>query len=1216
MKPAPVQPYYIHAPRSLHDADQSTVQLHMLCHQLNRAGYAAYLSGAPVVNGDWWTPMLCPQTMAAHYLAGLVPIAIQEESRGEFELPGLQVQMVLASQSNDPGYAQPRFISTRPGQPEWNEDALRLALPWFDPALLERIDPSEQRSGALVYSGRLPGPGFTLRPEHAGLRDVSPHAALPLGTRERWQALGTAQVLFAYAAGSIVTEARLLGCQVVYVANDHQLQRFPGHDLDTWGVAANSLDRPLDARAYSPAMFRQHVAQLLHDGPALLNRFIAATQAAAAALQPAQGWQPRHLHAVEPLLPAAPEERARRADEQATEALCKAYALWKTKAAPSEVHSDICAELVGSGVVRPPTVHLFARGRSAESIADTLDSLGAGWLQPRCIVVHADIDPPCDPAELGEGLHWSGPSGSASANGMPGCDDEWTVLLDAGTRLEPYSLIELLASAAGSAAQVVYAAHDVALSEEQHLPHFSGGANLEWLRGTNYLGGVVVVRTAAWLPLPDRWHYACAYRLALRASATHGAAALHYVDQVLSHSPPHLASGQEAQEFTVAQQELEQAYPGATLAASELVGCWVPQYPDPGSALTLLVPTGKQPGYLRSLLLSCVRMYASGTFKEALLLAQDEDLASMQQFVGEWQHAEQLPLRLLATGCGSYNHARSLNIGLRAARTELVLVCDDDVELLDGVALPALRRLFTQKDIAIAAPRLVLQHGETPTVLAGPQVAGNDAMLHNYVGVRQGIAERGHHNRLQMAQDVAGVHGACWLGHRDAILAVGGLDEANTPLFQTMTDLGYRLQQSGWRLVWTPRANVLHAGGATLRLLRRDPIQALALSQAALREQHHMRARWLDFVGSLTLYSKHLRGDQPYVLDVDLVCRWRHDYRMRPRVLAQPLSSGSGQYRVIEPLDALQMHSLAETCAVTPPKAGVKMRRILNALDISRLKPDRVLVQHSILDEDIANLRAIRDAHPDVFLVQLVDDLTSELPAAHPNHAFGQREGHTRMVQALNLSDRLVVSTQPLADYYRQYCPDVHVVPNALDPHHWGGLAHTERQSRERLRLGWAGAAQHLGDLRLVASVVRALAPEVDWIFMGMCPDELRPYIKEFHPFVSYKDYPAKLASLDLDIAIAPLEDNPFNACKSNLRLLEYGAMGWPVVCSDVYPFRTANPPVLRVPNDEQAWLSALRRLMDDPQLRRAQGHALHEWLQRNFLLEHHVEAWRKALLH
>jgi hypothetical protein len=69
---------------------------------------------------------------------------------------------------------------------------------------------------------------------------------------------------------------------------------------------------------------------------------------------------------------------------------------------------------------------------------------------------------------------------------------------------------------------------------------------------------------------------------------------------------------------------------------------------------------------------------------------------------------------------------------------------------------------------------------------------------------------------------------------------------------------------------------------------------------------------------------------------------------------------------------------------------------------------------------------------------------------------------------------------------------------------------------------------------------------------LGMCPDKLRPYVHEFHSGVPIEEYPRKLASLNLDLALAPLEENAFNECKSNLRLLEYGACGFPVIATDI----------------------------------------------------------------
>lgn len=215
------------------------------------------------------------------------------------------------------------------------------------------------------------------------------------------------------------------------------------------------------------------------------------------------------------------------------------------------------------------------------------------------------------------------------------------------------------------------------------------------------------------------------------------------------------------------------------------------------------------------------------------------------------------------------------------------------------------------------------------------------------------------------------------------------------------------------------------------------------------------------------------------------------------------------------------------------------------------------------------------------------------------------------MLQALVQSDRLIVTTQPLADLYGKHVPDVWIMPNTLGET-WRDLRR-EPQARQRLRVGWVGAGQHRGDLDLVNEVVRRLAPEVDWVFMGMHTPEMAPYLKEFHGFVAIADYPKKIASLDLDIAIAPLEDNRFNQCKSNLRLLEYGAMGWPVVCSDVYPYRTRNAPVIRVSNEPDAWVAAIRSLYNEP-LRRQQAQRLSHWVDRYFWLSDVIPSWSEAL--
>ena len=53
---------------------------------------------------------------------------------------------------------------------------------------------------------------------------------------------------------------------------------------------------------------------------------------------------------------------------------------------------------------------------------------------------------------------------------------------------------------------------------------------------------------------------------------------------------------------------------------------------------------------------------------------------------------------------------------------------------------------------------------------------------------------------------------------------------------------------------------------------------------------------------------------------------------------------------------------------------------------------------------------------------------------------------------------------------------------------------------------------------------------------------------------------------------------------------------------------------MLRVLNQHQAWMEALRPLLQDAALRRRQGQALHDWQQRHYQVQSHVDAWFHAI--
>ena len=132
---------------------------------------------------------------------------------------------------------------------------------------------------------------------------------------------------------------------------------------------------------------------------------------------------------------------------------------------------------------------------------------------------------------------------------------------------------------------------------------------------------------------------------------------------------------------------------------------------------------------------------------------------------------------------------------------------------------------------------------------------------------------------------------------------------------------------------------------------------------------------------------------------------------------------------------------------------------------------------------------------------------------------------------------------------------------------------------------------------------------------MGMCLPELRPYVAEEYGWTVFAEYPEKMASLNLDLAIAPLEINAFNEAKSNLRLLEYGAMRWPVICTDIFPYQTNNAPVCRLANESRLWIEAIRARVHDLDAAYREGDELWSWVNRHYWLEDHLQDWQQALI-
>ncbi|WP_372178971.1 glycosyltransferase [Xanthomonas axonopodis pv. phyllanthi] len=455
--------------------------------------------------------------------------------------------------------------------------------------------------------------------------------------------------------------------------------------------------------------------------------------------------------------------------------------------------------------------------------------------------------------------------------------------------------------------------------------------------------------------------------------------------------------------------------------------------------------------------------------------------------------------------------------------------------------------------------------------------------------------ESGYLQRLQLDQNYSALSGECLMLPRQLFLDAGGFVEEPALAPWSDVDLCLRLQQAGFLNVFAARAQLL--------IDPPEPTPASALDEEA------MYARWLPVMANDPAYHPGFSLDPGAGFTLaDPRASWRplQSWRPLPSVMALPADiEGCGHYRVIQPLRALREAGMAE---------GVLFNGYLEISELARQDPDVVILQRQVGEARLEAMRRMK-ALSRAFKVYELDDYLPNLPLKNAHREHMPKDILKTVRRGLGMVDRFVVSTPALAEAFAGLHSDIRVAENRLPPHWWEHLpARAERQGGKP-RIGWAGGASHTGDLELIADVVKELAGEVEWVFMGMYPFALRQHIHQFQPGVPIDEYPAALAALDLDLALAPVEQNLFNECKSNLRLLEYGACGYPVIASDVRCY-LGTPPVTLVKNRYRDWIGAIREHLADLDATRAKGAALREVVRRDWMLSgSNLDTWRAAWL-
>lgn len=267
-----------------------------------------------------------------------------------------------------------------------------------------------------------------------------------------------------------------------------------------------------------------------------------------------------------------------------------------------------------------------------------------------------------------------------------------------------------------------------------------------------------------------------------------------------------------------------------------------------------------------------------------------------------------------------------------------------------------------------------------------------------------------------------------------------------------------------------------------------------------------------------------------------------------------------------------------------------------------------------------------------------------EVETRHPLfHYYKHINYKEHSIDLIERSDVVTTTNERLAEIISKFNKNVHILPNFIspvDPQFQG----TKQGASPFIRFGWVGAKYHINDVKLLRDSLDKLYSDQHLfdkyrvIYGGYITDgEGRPEpnseairglllgnnnAKGVHHFGLLKAQEVnQYATMyhSIDVALAPLEATRYNECKSELKIVEAGHFGIPVIASDVYPYNRViehgvDGFLVKNERAHKDWKKYMETFIHEPELVTKMGAALNQKVNRMFNADEIVVKRKKIL--
>jgi beta-1,4-mannosyl-glycoprotein beta-1,4-N-acetylglucosaminyltransferase len=214
----------------------------------------------------------------------------------------------------------------------------------------------------------------------------------------------------------------------------------------------------------------------------------------------------------------------------------------------------------------------------------------------------------------------------------------------------------------------------------------------------------------------------------------------------------------------------------------------------------------------------------------------------------------------------------------------------------------------------------------------------------------------------------------------------------------------------------------------------------------------------------------------------------------------------------------------------------------------------------------------------------------------------------TEIIQILQEADVVTTTTENLKSYFyhHSYNPNIIVFPNIINN---SLVSENKVYHNDKLILGWFGTVSHYNSLEKIKDIIIKVLNEYDNVYFNLYYPSQDFFDLFDHPKVNKISYITNFSEFqetigDIDINLAPLEENYHTLHKSNIRIILPGYKGIPSIADNFGEYKLLGAKNLILCNNDLDWYNGIKQLIDNPKLRVEYGTNIKKYITDNLTFD------------